>query len=272
MKKYLFYTLLVFAILYFISDLSYDQVKNINISDDLPIDTLLNLKDSQESYKNNLIISDDNFIVFYLNSLKSLNKQDNYYFNKQDNSIEDDFINIFKSKLQVDPIIVNNSVIQDDFIQNISKCNSFNDSYYSNNSFVDTLDSKELLIKSSQYLSTKNNLLEGKMLQFTVCKPIQIDKYYIDKGTNVLARIENISLNQSFGTPASIIISNFQLPDFPTINIEGSINKTGANRSLWVYPVGSSFLPLFGLGALVYTIRGGHAKIYPSEIFKVYAH
>ena len=111
MKKYLFYTLLVFAILYFISDLSYAQVKNINISDDLPIDTLLNLKDSQESYKNNLIISDDNFIVFYLNSLKSLNKQDNYYFNKQDNSIEDDFINIFKSKLQVDPIIVNNSVI-----------------------------------------------------------------------------------------------------------------------------------------------------------------
>lgn len=271
MKKYLFYPLLVFAILYFVSELSYANVKNIDISDDFPRNTLLNLKESQESYKNNLIISDDNFMSFYINSLKNL-QEDNYYLNKQDNSIEDDFINTFKSKIQIDPIIVNNSVIQDDFIQNISKCNSFNESYYTNNSFVDTLDSKELLIKSSQYVSTKNNLLEGKILKFTVCKPIQIDKYYIDKGTSVLARIENISLNQSFGTPASIIISNFQLPEFPTINIEGSINKTGANRSLWVYPVGSSFLPFFGLGALVYTIRGGHAKIYTSEIFKVYAH
>lgn len=116
-------------------------------------------------------------------------------------------------------------------------------------------------IKIKEALTTKNKKLkEGDYIDFILIEDTSIDK----KGTIIKARIENISQNNSYGVPASISISNFKINNNL---IEGAIEKTGANRAIWLYPT-TYFLSLFfGIGVLLIPIRGGHAKLKPNEIY-----
>ena len=52
--------------------------------------------------------------------------------------------------------------------------------------------------------------------------------------------------------------------------LAGEISKTGANRSLWLYPTIYMTTLFFGVGLLLIPIRGGHAKIKPQQTFTVY--
>ena len=72
------------------------------------------------------------------------------------------------------------------------------------------------------------------------------------------------------GTPESMIISNFYIPD-DKIELYGSISKTGANRSIWIYPLyqaGNIFL--YAAGFAFVPIHGGRAKLLTSETFTVF--
>ena len=70
------------------------------------------------------------------------------------------------------------------------------------------------------------------------------------------------------GVPADLVIGSFTLNGVP---LGGEINKTGANRSLWVYPCMYGTLWFFGIGVLFIPIRGGHAKIKTTETYTLYA-
>lgn len=137
----------------------------------------------------------------------------------------------------------------------------------------EALDQIPIKLSISDEVNTKKELLEGQKLTFKVVEDVQIDKSTtIKKGSIVSSKLGTVCLNQAFGTPADVIIEEFKI-NYETreIPLEGRIQKTGANRALWVYPVGYTTGVMFlGLGFLLFCVRGGHAKLKPSEVYTVY--
>ena len=187
--------------------------------------------------------------------------------------IEDDFVNCTLDKnLKIKPRVY--SFIEDDFVEN-SKNKSFkkkkvvieevlptHKSSFSRKVFeiCEFDNSIPIFIKIKNNLTTKQKPEEGEMIEFETVKEFKIKNKTYPEGTV-------INPNYTMGIPADIVIGNFNLEGKL---LRGEISKTGANRALWVKPVSFVGSILFGSGALLILIRGGHAKVNQNEIFTVY--
>lgn len=130
---------------------------------------------------------------------------------------------------------------------------------------ADKLELEQIEIRICNYLTTRNRKVdEGDYIEFETLKPITIKNVIYPKGTIVRGRIETISQNKTKGVPADIVIGNFTIDNNPLI---GEIEKTGANRAIWLYPTSCIGCGLFGLGVFLLFIRGGHAKISQKKHF-----
>ena len=194
--------------------------------------------------------------------------------------IEDDFVNCTLDKnLKIKPRVY--SFIEDDFVEN-SKNKSFkkkkvvieevlptHKSSFSRKVFeiCEFDNSIPIFIKIKNNLTTKQKPEEGEMIEFETVKEFKIKNKTYPEGTVINARVENVSPNYTMGIPADIVIGNFNLEGKL---LRGEISKTGANRALWVKPASFVGSILFGSGALLILIRGGHAKVNQNEIFTVY--
>ncbi|MBR2525309.1 hypothetical protein IKE67_02465 [bacterium] len=134
---------------------------------------------------------------------------------------------------------------------------------------IDENNMEKVLIRVKEPFTTKKqNVDEGDYIEFETVKDAFIKNKHYPKGTVVNGRIETISLNKSWGVPADLVIGNFTINE---TRLAGEINKTGANRSLWVYPSVYAGCLFFFAGLLLIPIRGGHAKLKPKETFVLYA-
>lgn len=124
-----------------------------------------------------------------------------------------------------------------------------------------------VLISINKSISTKSRPQEGSIIEFRTVTSIKYHNNIYPEGTVVKARVETVSMNNTWGTPADLVIGNFSIDNKPLF---GEIYKTGSNRTLWVKPVSCIATPVFGAGMLMMLIRGGHASIKPDEIFTVY--
>lgn len=139
---------------------------------------------------------------------------------------------------------------------------------YKKKVITDKSELEQINIRICNRITTKSKKLdEGDYLEFETLKPVTIKNKTYPKGTTVTGRIETVSQNRPKGVPADLVIGNFIIDNH---NLVGEITKTGANRSLWVYPVSCVGACFFGLGAFLLFIRGGHAKISPTEHFVIH--
>ncbi len=126
-------------------------------------------------------------------------------------------------------------------------------------------------IKIAQHLKSTRELLEGSTIPFIAQHDFEINGKKFKKGTQILGRVETISESDKMGTPESIKISNFYIPDEEEIDLSGSISKTGANRSIWVYPLyQAGNVCLYVAGFVFVPIHGGRAKLLTSESFTLF--
>ncbi len=125
-------------------------------------------------------------------------------------------------------------------------------------------------IKISQHLKSTRNIFEGSTIPFVAQHDFEINGKKYNSGTTILGRVETISASDKMGTPESIKISNFYIPD-EEIELYGSVSKTGANRSIWVYPLYQAGNITFYVAGFVFVpIHGGRAKLLTSEEFTVF--
>ncbi len=120
-------------------------------------------------------------------------------------------------------------------------------------------------IRPQARYSTRNNLKEGQYIDFKLAQDTKIFDTVYKKDTLVKARVETVSKNQAYGVPSDVVIGNFKINDK---TYDAEISLTGANRALWVYPLGYCLIPFFGAGLFVFPIRGGHAKFVPSKTYQ----
>ena len=126
-------------------------------------------------------------------------------------------------------------------------------------------------IKIAEQLKSTREILEGSTIPFIAQHDFEINGKKYDRGTKIIGRVETISESDKMGTPESIKISNFYIPDKEEINLSGSISKTGANRSIWVYPLYQAGNICFYVAGFVFVpIHGGKAKLLTSESFTLF--
>jgi hypothetical protein len=126
-------------------------------------------------------------------------------------------------------------------------------------------------IKIAEQLKSTKAIIEGSTITFIAQHDFEINGKKYDKGTKIIGRVETISESDKMGTPESIKISNFYIPDVKEIDLSGSISKTGANRSIWVYPLyQAGNVCLYVAGFVFVPIHGGRAKLLTSESFTLF--
>lgn len=126
-------------------------------------------------------------------------------------------------------------------------------------------------IRLAQQLKTKG-LLEGAVVPFIATEDFEIKGKKFEKGTTVLGRVETLSASDKMGVPETLKIDNFYIEDEgKEINLHGGVSKTGANRSIWVYPLYQAGNITFYVAGFVFVpIHGGRAKLSTSEFFTVF--
>ncbi len=133
---------------------------------------------------------------------------------------------------------------------------------------MDSMYETPVFVVSNDFITTQREISEGKTLNFTVSRDVVVkDKIVIAKGTHATGRVELITMNGAYGTPADLTVGNFSLQDGR--DLLGQIKRNGANRSLWVYPAAYVGTFFFGVGILLVAIRGGHAKIKQNQEFEL---
>ena len=126
-------------------------------------------------------------------------------------------------------------------------------------------------LKILKNLTTKNGIIEGSQILFKTDEDVVLNGVKLPKGTKIAGRIETLSETDKMGTPANIIIDNFYVKNRPEICFYGCISKTGANRSIWVYPLyQAGNLVLYVAGFVFVPIHGGHAKLSTNETYTVF--
>ena len=127
-------------------------------------------------------------------------------------------------------------------------------------------------IRIAEHLKSTKKVSEGSTIPFVAQHDFEINGKRYEQGTTILGRIETISASDKMGTPESIKISNFYIPDEgKEIELHGTISKNGANRSIWVYPLYQAGNITFYVAGFVFVpIHGGRAKLLTTESFTVY--
>ncbi len=126
-------------------------------------------------------------------------------------------------------------------------------------------------IRLVEQLKTKG-LLEGSVVHFAATHDFEINGKKFKKGTTVLGRVETLSASDKMGVPETLKIDNFYIDDNgQEINLSGSVSKTGANRSIWVYPLYQAGNITFYVAGFVFVpIHGGRAKLSTTDSFVVF--
>ena len=194
------------------------------------------------------------------------------YTNKYKNEpIKDELLDDSKFIENSEKYVLSDKIIPDEyFIEkniDLSKVRKIT----SKNKYDFTKKVVPIKIKIAEHLKSTREILEGSTIPFVAQHDFEINGKKYNSGTKILGRVETISESDKMGTPESIKISNFYIPDQEGIDLYGSISKTGANRALWVYPLYQAGNVCFYVAGFVFVpIHGGRAKLLTSESFTVF--
>ncbi len=199
--------------------------------------------------------------AFFDSLIENLDKNLTIKKIKPDPIVDEFVINTLSSNLKIN--LKPQELIKDELLSNLNykKLKTYKPVNFEN------IDSNIITIRPQKPYSTRN-LSEGEEIYFYLSKDSTINNKNHKKGEIVKARVENITKNGAYGVPADFTIGNFVLVS-NSLELEGEISKTGANRSLWVNPTAYVLSPFFGIGLLILPIRGGHAKLSPNKIYEL---
>lgn len=198
---------------------------------------------------------EDEFALNYINQNLKIKKNKNAYF-------KDELVENLPKDLKIQKQKQN--AITDNLVNYINKTTV---SAVVKNEIDFNFEQGKIKVSPIKRYTTRTGLYEGESIDFVLVQDVKIKDKLYKKGELIRARVETVSKNMAYGVPADLVISNFVLPDKTLLS--GQIERQGANRALWVYPTGYILMPFFLLGAFIFPIRGGHAKLYPSKTYEV---
>lgn len=211
-----------------------------------------------------------------INSFETALKLRATKFNVLEDKIQDELINSDFITKNSDGILNGKkdknakNIIEDDFIKKAKKFTKIT-KIRTKTKYDFTKKQIPILIKIDKNFKADKNSKEGQFLSFFTIKDFTLGKNKLPKGTKITGRVETISSSDKMGVPESVVVDNFFVDSNPNIVFYGSIKKTGANRSIWVYPLYQAGNFAFYVAGFVFVpIHGGHARFSTNEVYTVY--
>lgn len=165
------------------------------------------------------------------------------------------------------------ALVQDDFVINtLSDRSVEKPEVISNYNYEDT-DIVPIRLQITQKIKSEKDLYEGQTIGFTVYDNVFYKgQLLVKQGTPVTSRVETIITNGMNGIPASVIISDFNIPSLDKNKISPPYEKFGLDLSLLVFPVKWALTILPPTGSLTNFIKGGHVRITERTPVIIYYH
>lgn len=162
-------------------------------------------------------------------------------------------------------------ITQDTFVENIVKKEKIEKPYA--NLKYNYQSTKKIPIKIfiREKINSELDVYIGKNVEFVISGDVYYKKrLIIGSGEIIQARVGNIIKSGMNGIPASIIFDSFKIKGIKQSQITDSIEVFGQDRSLIVFPLKWALTILPPTGSLTNFIKGGHAKLKPGKILKIY--
>ncbi len=162
-------------------------------------------------------------------------------------------------------------IIQDDFanetLKNITKPKTHTSYNYQD------LTKIPIRLSVTEKINSETELYEGQIVKYRVIKDVYYNnKIVVKKNQEISVRIGAILSPGMNGIPASIILTNFEIPNVDSNKITYTYEILGQDRSLFVFPLKWALTPIPPTGSLTNFIMGGHAKLKPKKIITIYYH
>ena len=120
-------------------------------------------------------------------------------------------------------------------------------------------------------ITTKQKHLPGEKVEFKANNSVYDNgKIILKKGDIINAALETDISSGMNGFPAEIIIDKFKIPGISQSKLLSTYSKAGQNRCLIVYPIKWMLTPIPLAGSLTNFIKGGHARLKPSDTVIIY--
>lgn len=159
----------------------------------------------------------------------------------------------------------------DTFVENIVKKENIEKPYKNLNYNYQSTKKIPIKIFIKEKIKSELDLYEGKTVDFIVSGDVYYNKrLIIPSGKIIKAKVGTIIKNGMNGIPASIIFDSFEIEGIKQSQISDSVEVFGQDRSLIVFPLKWALTFLPPTGSLTNFIKGGHAKLKPGKILKIY--
>lgn len=159
----------------------------------------------------------------------------------------------------------------DTFVENIVKKENIEKPYKNLNYNYQSTKKIPVKIFIKEKIKSELDLYEGKTVDFIVSGDVYYNKrLIIPSGKIIKAKVGTIIKNGMNGIPASIIFDSFEIEGIKQSQISDSVEVFGQDRSLIVFPLKWALTFLPPTGSLTNFIKGGHAKLKPGKILKIY--
>ncbi len=164
-------------------------------------------------------------------------------------------------------------IIQDELVKEflldkqIEKPEPFLNYNYENTDVV------EIKLAIVDAIKSENDIYENQPVKFRVLSDVHYKgRVIIKRNTIVPAKVDVIIRSGMNGIPASIIFGNFEFEGINKHLISDTYEVRGQDRSLLVFPLKWALTFLPPTGSLTNFIKGGHARINPKKVVKIYYH
>jgi len=165
------------------------------------------------------------------------------------------------------------ALVQDDFVINTLPNESVEKPDIIRSYNYENTDIVPIKLQISQKIKSEKDLYEGQIIMFTVAENVFYKgDLLVKQAAPVTSRVETIITNGMNGIPASIIISDFDIPNLNKNLISPPYEKFGPDLSLLVFPLKWALTLLPPTGSLTNFIKGGHVRITNRTPVIIYYH
>ena len=160
------------------------------------------------------------------------------------------------------------TLLQDEFVEQLT-CDKEIETY-SNYNFESTTRIP-IKIKILEPIKSEKNYYEGETIEFKIAREsYQEKKLILERGKIIKAKASTIISPGMNGIPASIIFTDFEIDGIKKSQLTPSLEISGRDRSLMVFPLKWALTILPPLGSFTNLIKGGHAKLNDEKIITIY--
>ena len=160
--------------------------------------------------------------------------------------------------------------VRDEFVEEWFKDKEINSVLPFNDYNYESIKRIKIILTPDEKISTPKNIQVGQKINMHVKRNVSLGDSFLKRGTKAEATVEQFTSNGMTGIQATITLGRIKIEGLPSDKLYYYCMKEGQNRTTWIMPLKWAVTWIPFVGSLTNLIKGGQAKLSPSDDFVVY--